>query len=297
MAARCIPRRYPGRNPRARKAYNRAALFNSQNLDKLSLTLDLKTEAGKSVFRDLVARSDGLLSNFTPGMLQRLGFSNEALWRLRPDLVILEMPAYGNSGPMKSWAALGPTMEQVAGMCAMVGYGDGKPVSTGPAYLDPIGAFHGAAAMLTALLHRQRSGEGQHVEVPQVEAAMHAIGEYIMHAAETGRDQEVDGNRRPGIAPHDVFPARGSDEWVVIEAADEQQWRALCRAIGNDALADDPRFATMADRVRNQPALAEPIAAWTRTPRQARGRADPAGMPALPPHPSTRRTTPSPAIT
>jgi crotonobetainyl-CoA:carnitine CoA-transferase CaiB-like acyl-CoA transferase len=276
-------RRYPDEIP-GPHGYNRAALFNSQNLDKLSLTLDLKTEAGKSVFRDLVARSDGLLSNFTPGMLARLGFGNEVLWQLRPDLVILEMPAYGNSGPMQSWAALGPTMEQVAGMCAMVGYGDGRPVSTGPAYLDPIGAFHGAAAMLTALLHRQRSGEGQHVEVPQVEAAMHAIGEYIIHAAETGRDQAADGNRRPGIAPHDVFPARGGDEWVVIEAADETQWRALCRAIGNPALADDPRFATMADRVRNQPALAEPIAAWTRTrDKHAAARIlQDAGVPAAP---------------
>ncbi len=257
------PRRYPDQIP-GPHAYNRAALFNSQNLDKLSLTLDLKTDAGKTAFRDLIARSDGLMSNFTPGMLSRLGFSNEALWRIRPDLVILEMPAYGNSGVMKSWTALGPTMEQVAGMCASVGYGDGRPVSTGPAYLDPIGAFHGAAAMLTALLHRQRTGQGQHVEVPQVEAAMQAIGEYLIHAAETGRDHPVDGNRLPDLAPHDVFPARGTDEWVAIEAADDTQWRALCHAIGNDALADDPRFANLPDRVRNQLALAEPIGAWTR---------------------------------
>jgi crotonobetainyl-CoA:carnitine CoA-transferase CaiB-like acyl-CoA transferase len=257
------PKRYPNAEAGAR-SYNRAALFNSQNTDKLSFSLDLKGPGGKDAFRDLIAKADGLITNFTPGMLTRLGFSNAELWAIKPDLVVLEMPAYGNSGPLSARTALGPTMEQVAGICASVGYGDGQPVSTGPAFLDPVGAFHGASAMLTALYHRERTGEGQHVEVPQVEAAMHIIGEHLIHAAETGRDPHVDGNRLDYAAPHDVFPAAGDDEWVAIAVADDAAWRALCQVMGLEAMADDPRFAKTEARVIHQRLLAEPLGAWTR---------------------------------
>ena len=183
---------------------------------------------------------------------------------------------------MKNWTALGPTMEQVAGMCAMVGYGDGRPVSTGPAYLDPIGAFHGSAAMLTALLHRQRTGEGQHVEVPQVEAAMQMIGEHLLQAAETGVNPEVKGNRLAESAPHDVFPAKGTDEWVAIDVRTDDEWTALCKVIGKEALASDPRFATVRERVAHQDDLAEVIGTWTRPldKHEAAKRLQDAGVPA-----------------
>ena len=256
------PHRYPNGEPGERR-YNRASLFNSQNTDKLSFSLDLKGPGGKEAFADLLAQADGLITNFTPGMLGRLGFGNDVLWSIKPDLCIVEMPAYGNSGVMRSWTALGPTMEQVAGMCAMVGYGDGRPVSTGPAYLDPIGAFHGSAAMLTALLHRQRTGKGQHVEMPQVEAAMQLIGEHLLYAAETGKTQPVNGNRLADAAPHDVFPTFGEDEWVAIDVTSDAEWQALCKIIGNPAMANDARFATTAARVLHQDELADPIAAWT----------------------------------
>ena len=255
-------RRYPDGEAGERR-YNRASLFNSQNTDKLSFSLDLKGPGVRDTFRDLIAKSDALITNFTPGMLERLGFGPEELSRIKPDFVVVEMPAFGNSGLMKSWTALGPTMEQVAGMTAMVGYDDGKPVSTGPAYLDPIGAFHGAAAMLTALLHRQRTGEGQHVEMPQVEAAMQLIGEYLIFAAETGKNPVVDANRLDYAAPHDVFPAKGDDEWVAIDVTSEDEWQSLCKVIGQELLASDPRFATLKKRVRNQLQLKDPIAAWS----------------------------------
>lgn len=276
-----LPKRYPDQDGGKRR-YNRAALFNSQNTDKLSFSLDLKAPGGKDAFRDLIRHSDGLITNFTPGMLGRLGFSNEELWKLKPDLCIVEMPAYGNSGLMRTWTALGPTMEQVAGMCAMVGYGDGRPVSTGPAYLDPIGAFHGSAAMLTALLHRQRTGEGQHVEMPQVEAAMQLIGEHLIHAVESGQNPRVDGNRLTDAAPHDVFPAIGQDEWVAIDVATDAEWTALCGVIGEPALASDPRFATPAQRARHQDELAVPITRWTGAlgKHEAARRLQDAGVPA-----------------
>ena len=110
---------------------------------------------------------------------------------------------YGLDGPMADYAALGPTMEMAAGMAALIGYPGGQPEVTGPSYLDPIGGFNGAAAVLTALLHRQRTGEGQHLEISQVEAAMQFIGAELLAAAETGVDPPRDGNHRPDAAPHD----------------------------------------------------------------------------------------------
>jgi len=276
-----LPKRYPDREGGERR-YNRAALFNSQNTDKLSFSLDIKAPGGKAVFNDLIASADGLIANFTPGMLDRLGYANEALWALKPDLCIVEMPGFGNSGAMRDWKALGPTMEQAAGMCAIIGYGDGKPVSTGPAYMDPIGGFHGAAAMLTALLHRRRTGEGQYVEVPQIEAAMHLIGEHLLHAAETGDDPIADGNRLPDAAPHDAFRAEGEDEWVVIAVRKEDEWRALCAIPGLEALAQDARFATLEGRIENQGALKAMIEAWTigRDKHATAGVLQDAGVPA-----------------
>jgi crotonobetainyl-CoA:carnitine CoA-transferase CaiB-like acyl-CoA transferase len=275
------PKRYPNQEPGERR-YNRSMLFNSQNTDKLSFSLDIKGPGGKDVFRDLIRKSDGLITNFTPGMLERLGFGKDLLRQIKPDLVIAEMPAYGNSGLMRAWTALGPTMEQVAGMCAMIGYGDGRPVSTGPAYLDPIGAFHGSAAMLTALLYRQISGNGQDVEVAQVEAAMHLIGEYLLEAAELGTDPPVDANRLSYAAPHDVFPCMGHDEWVAIDVASEREWHALCRVIGNELLMFDERFADSEARVKNQRLLAEPISQWTKNldKHDAARRLQEAGVPA-----------------
>jgi crotonobetainyl-CoA:carnitine CoA-transferase CaiB-like acyl-CoA transferase len=165
---------------------------------------------------------------------------------------------------MSGYAALGPTMEMATGMSAMTGYRGGQPENTGPSYLDPIGGFNAAAAILTALHYRQRTGRGQYVEVPQVEAAMQFIGPELLLATETGVDPVRDGNRVMTAAPHDAFPARGEDHWVAIAAEDEAQWQALCRVVGRPELARDPRFASLADRKANEGALTEIVSNWTR---------------------------------
>ncbi|PII37717.1 hypothetical protein T190_31835 [Sinorhizobium meliloti CCBAU 01290] len=145
----------------------------------------------------------------------------------------------------------------------MIGYPGGQPEVTGPSYLDPIGGFNAAAAILTALIHRQRSGEGQYVEVPQVEAAMHLIGPEILLASETGQDPAPDGNRVSFASPHDAFPARGEDQWIVIAALDEGQWQSLCRTMGRPELSADPRFFDLERRRVNEDELTRLIAAWT----------------------------------
>ena len=277
------PIRYPDCDP-GERPWNRTVLFNSQNHDKRSLTVDVKKPGGLEVLLRLAETTDVLLANFTPGTLDRMGLELDVLRGRNPQIVVVEMPAFGNSGPMATHGGLGPTMEFASGMGALTGYGDGEPFPTGPAYLDPVGGYNAAAAALTALVHRQASGEGQAVELSQVEAAMPLIGEIILAAVETGEDPLQQGNRVPWAAPHDCFPCAGTEAWVAIAATDEAEWRALCREMARPELAEDARFVTLHARKANEDALTAAIAAWTagQDKHDLAARLQAAGVPAAP---------------
>ncbi|WP_342361791.1 CoA transferase [Terrarubrum flagellatum] len=277
------PMNFANGDPGARH-YDRTFLFNSQNVNKRSLVLDLKTTEGRAALRDLLAVTDVVTCNFRPGTLEKLGVDYESLARIKPDIIVAEIPAFGLDGPMSGYAALGPTMEMAAGMASLIGYPDGPPETTGPSYLDPIGGFNAAAAIMTALMHRQRTGEGQHIEIPQVEAAMQFIGADLLLSCETGIDIPRGGNHRPDAAPHDAFPAQGVDQWVAIGVFDDDQWRRLCVVIDAPEAAHDPRFVTHGARLKHQREISELVREWTRA-RDKHAIADAlqdAGVPAAP---------------
>lgn len=273
------PELRPGDDPQ-----NRNVLFNSQNLDKYSFALDLKVPGALEVMCDLVADADVVLANFTPGVLDRLGIGFEALREVNPRIIVVEMPAFGPGGPMSRHQGMGKTMEPAAGMTALMGYSDRTPVLTGPAYMDPTGGLNAVASVVTALALRSRTGVGSRVEVPQVEAAAHWIGEYVLEQLDTGSTWQPDGNAVPDAAPHDAFPCRGEDQWVAIAVRGDTQWRALCTAMDWPDLATDPRYATAAERARHQRELAEPIGAWTvkHDKTELAARLQLAGVPAAP---------------
>jgi crotonobetainyl-CoA:carnitine CoA-transferase CaiB-like acyl-CoA transferase len=256
-------KRYPDGEPGARP-YNRAALFNSQNHNKLGLTLDIKHAKGLAAMQKLAAVSDIVICNFTAGTLDRMGAGYGTLRKLRPDIIVVEMPGFGNSGELSKAAANGATMEMAAGMCAMIGYPDGAPTTTGQVYPDPMGGYNGAAAVLTALMHRQATGEGQCIEMSQVEASMQFIGEELLYAIAAKEDPVRHGNRVRWAAPHDAYQAAGDDAWVAIAIATDEEWRRFCVIMGNAALAADRRFATFEARWKHQDVLRQPITAWTR---------------------------------
>ena len=276
------PASYPDRQG-GERPYDRNALFNTQNHDKKSISLDLKSPGGQGLARRLAAKCDVVLANFSPHALTKLGLGYETLSRESPKLVMVEMPAFGNDGPWSSHVGMGKTMEAAAGMASLIGYGDGEPVLTGPAYLDPIGGLHGAAAVLTALAERNRTGLGQYVEVAQVEAAMHWIGEYILQTGRTGEVFRADGNRRPDVAPHDAFACAGDDQWMVIACPDDETWRRLAAATGIEQLAD-AKFSTLAGRLEHAEALKTVLSAWTRgrNKHEASDLLQAAGIPAAP---------------
>jgi crotonobetainyl-CoA:carnitine CoA-transferase CaiB-like acyl-CoA transferase len=277
--------RYPDRIP-GERPHNRTALFNSQNPGKGSVSLDLKRPGGREALLRLLTRTDIVLSNFTPGTLARLELDHARLCQVRPDIILVEMPAFGSFGPMANNTALGPTMEMASGMASMIGYREGgAPTYTGPSYMDPTGGFHAAAAALTALQHRRNTGRGQHVEVPQVEAAMHYVGPEMLHAIATGMDPERSGNRVAWAAPHDTFPAEGADEWVAIAVTEARHWTALRHLLG-DARLDLPDYDELQGRLAAQDVLAEVIGDWTRTRDKHKAAAllQAAGVPAAPVH-------------
>lgn len=277
------PVNYPDLDPGARK-YDRTFLFNSQNLNKRSLVVDLKTPEGLAAMRDLICASDVLLCNFRGGMLQRLGLDHDTLSRDNPRLIVVEMPAYGLSGPHSSYAALGPTMEMAAGMSAMIAYPGGKPTVTGPSYMDPVGGFNAAAAVLTALASRNATGLGQHVEVPQVEAAMQLIGPELLAAAATGSEPAPQGNRVAHACPHDCYPTVGEDEWIAIAVETDDQWQALIRLMDRPDLAEDQSLAPLKQRHAAADAIDAAIAAWThgQDKHALAARLQAAGVPAAP---------------
>lgn len=256
-------KRFPNGEAGARP-YNRAALFNSQNHNKLGLCLDIKHPKGLDAMHRLAATADIVICNFTAGTLDRMGVGYGALKKIKDDIIVVEMPGFGNSGPLSKAAANGATMEMAAGMCAMIGYAGGAPTTTGQVYPDPMGGYNGAAAVMTALMHRQATGEGQYIELSQVEASMQFIGEELLYAIAANQDPELHGNRVRWAAPHDAYPAKGDDEWVTIAVGNDEEWGKLCTIMGKAALAEDPRFANFHARWKNQDLLREPISDWTR---------------------------------
>lgn len=256
------PRRYPGREY-GERPWNRDSMFNTQNISKLSFVLDLKQPAGNQLLRQLIGVSDVLVTNFSVGTLQRLGLSYADLAPGQPRLIVMEMPAFGLTGEMAHHVALGPSMEAACGMAALTGYGDGRPVVTGPAYMDPIGAYNAAAALVSALRQRGATGPGQHIELAQCEAAMHWIGEEIIGAAE-GVTRRPAGNAVPWAEPHDAFRSRGTDQWVAVSVGTDREWAALTRLIGRPELSGrECALRTVLGRRRNRDQVRAAIEDWT----------------------------------
>jgi len=278
-AARHYPDGQHGERP-----WNRCLLFNTQGQGKLSVGLDLKAPGAREIMLRLAAVSDILISNFTPGVLGRLGIGYADLSAVNSRIIVVEMPAFGPGGPDSAHQGMGKTMEAACGMATLMGYGDGSPVLTGPAYLDPIGGLNAVAAVLTALHHRSRTSRGCRVEVPQTEAGMHWIGEQVLQEAEAGTSLRPDGNAVPYAAPHDAYPCHGSDEWIAISVTTDAQWRALCEVMERPDLPRAARYATAAGRRRHRRRLAAAIADRTRSfdKHELATRLQAAGVPAAP---------------
>ncbi len=258
-------------------------LFNSFNHGKNgSLVLDVGRPEGRAAFLRLVAMSDVLVQNFSPGVMPKLGLAYDDLRQSNDQIVAISMPAFGLTGPYRDWRSYGPGIDAMSGLSHLTGYPDGPPVKPGNFFCDQNAAIHAAFATVVALHHRRLSGEGQHVELAMIEGEMQILADAYMDQVMNGRERMRKANDHDWMAPHDIFPCREPDTWVAIAVETDGQFASLCEVIGRPELAHEPRFATIAARHTNRRELDEPISTWTgeRTPYAVQEALQAAGVPA-----------------
>ena len=248
------------------KDINDAPGFQAVNPGKHSVQLNARTAEGRRLIQELVRKSNIFIENLRPGAAGRLGLGYDVLRSLRPDIVAVSMSMYGHEGPLSYQTGYAPCFSALAGVCHLVGYQDGPPRLLNIRYGDSSYGTAAAFAAIVALCHQQRTGQGQFVDVSAVESLAAMLGDSFMGYSLTGRVPTRDGNRHPEMAPHGCYPCVG-DEWISIAVRTDEEWRALCEAMGQPALAD--RFADNDSRQANSPLLDATLAAWTGT-RDAR---------------------------
>jgi crotonobetainyl-CoA:carnitine CoA-transferase CaiB-like acyl-CoA transferase len=235
--------------------YERSALWQATNLNKRDITLDLTSPAGRELARRLAAQADVVVENFSPRVVEHFGLDYPSLVALRPDVIAIRMPGFGLDGPWRDWVGWAFNIESVSGMSAATGYADGPPCNVqGPA--DPIVGVHAGVALLAALEHRRRTGEGQLIEVAQIEVAAAVTAEPVIEYSMNGIVRPRDGNRQRGYC-QGVYPTGTDDVWVALTVRDDNDWRQLVDAMGDPRLLDDDRLAhDLFDQL---------VASWTQT--------------------------------
>ncbi|MGV0714214.1 CoA transferase [Mycolicibacterium sp. XJ662] len=245
--------------------YEIGPLWQGTNLNKRDITLDLGTDAGRELALRLAADADVVIENFSPRVVEQFGLDYDSLVKINPGVVMVRMPGFGLEGPWRDYVGWALNIEQLAGMSAVTGYPDGPPCNLqGPA--DPIAGVHGAVALLAALEHRRRTGEGQLIEVAQIEVGAAVTAEPVIEHSMTGRVAEREGNRHRHYA-QGVYRTLGEDDWVALSVRDDTDWAGVTEAVDRPDLRDDVRFASADARLRHHDefdaVIAECAAAWS----------------------------------
>jgi crotonobetainyl-CoA:carnitine CoA-transferase CaiB-like acyl-CoA transferase len=241
-----------------------SALFQNMNAGKLGLTLDVTHEAGKAVILDLVRWADVVTEAFSPGAMHAWGLDYASLRQIKPDIIMLSTSLMGQTGPLSRFAGFGNLAAAISGFFGVTGWPHRPPAGPFSAYTDYVAPRFTAAAILAALDYRRRTGTGQYIDQSQAESALHFLAPALLDYTANRRVQGQVGNRDPNMAPHGVYAAAGDDRWVAIAVTNPAQWEAFCAAIERPELATDDRFTTTQDRLANQEALDDIVAAWTR---------------------------------
>jgi crotonobetainyl-CoA:carnitine CoA-transferase CaiB-like acyl-CoA transferase len=249
--------------------WEKSGIFSALNTNKKSVTLDLGTERGRDLLKQLVTTCDVLVENFTPRVLDQIGLDFDSARALRPDIVMVRMPGFGLDGPWRDNAAFAFVIEDAAGLTWMTGNRDALPLS--PYCIgDPNAGTHAVAGLLLALEHRRHTGEGVLVEAAMVDSSLSIAAEQVIEYSAYGNLLERDGNRGPTSAPQNVYLAADVDGsgvedcWVAIAIATDEQWIALQNAIGQPDWVMNPNLSTAAGRRCHQDLIDEQLAAWCR---------------------------------
>jgi benzylsuccinate CoA-transferase BbsF subunit len=247
-----------------RPGLNRGGFFARVNTGKLSLALNLETPGGRRLARRLAAWADVVIESFTPGTMHAWGLDYAALSAGRPDLVMVSSCQMGQTGPYAAYGGYGSLAAALCGVNEASGWPDRGPGAAFGAYTDTIVPRFATAALLAALDHRARTGQGQYVDVSQMETAIHFLGAALLEFTVNGQDLTRRGNRARAAAPHGVYPVAGADAWIAIVCRDQAEWRSLVAVLGAPAWADQDEFRDLAARLANAEALDGVVAGATR---------------------------------
>ena len=237
-------------------------IFFSLSLNKKSLSIDITHPKAKKVIFDLIKISDVVVENFSPGVMKRLGFSYEEIRKVKPDIIMLSSSFGGQEGPEAKFLGYAPIFGAMGGVSYLTGYPDERP-SDIRAPSDLISAASAMFALMSALYHRERTGEGQYIDVSSREVLSSLVGDSILDYILNGRVQERCENRDDVMAPHNLYPCKGRDRWISIAIKDDEEWESLLEAMGNPEWGREERFSDPYLRWENQDELDKLISAWT----------------------------------
>lgn len=241
---------------------NYSPTFNNANLNKKGVSLDLTKPEGAALAKRIVQKSDIVISNMRPGKMEKLGLGYEDLKKARPDLIMIESSGFGCTGPYRGYAGFAPIFASFGGLAYLTGYEDGEPnVMSG--VQDLRAGTLSAFIVLAALVHRQKTGEGQYIDLSSSECLSTLIGPELMEYTMNGRSPFRNGNQDAIMAPHGVYRCKGDDKWLSIAVATDEEWRALCREMGDPEWAEDPAYRDAYGRFKNREKLDREIGAWT----------------------------------
>jgi benzylsuccinate CoA-transferase BbsF subunit len=222
---------------------------NTWSRSKRGINLNMAKPQGIALAKRLVAWSDAVVENFTPRVMANWGLDYANLKSIKPDIIMLSLSTMGATGPQKDYVGFGPTVQAFSGLTHLTAYPDGPPLGPGTAHADHVAALFACLTLLGALEERRRTGEGQHIDISQVEAMASLLGDAFIPAKET--------------AFQGVYRCRGEDRWCALSVASGEEWRGFEKALGNPPWAGERRFATLTKRLENKEALDNLIEGWT----------------------------------
>ncbi len=261
---------------------NRSQSFGDFNTSKLDITLDLKNPAGIALARKLIAWADVYIENFTVGTVDSLGIGYDVARALNPSIIMASSCLMGQTGPAKDFAGFGYHAAAIAGFFEVTGWPDRPPAGPWSAYTDIIAPRFLLLGILGALDHRRRTGQGQYIDISQMESALLYLAPQLIDYNLTGRTVTRNGNRSPGAAPHAAYPCAGDDQWCAIAVETDTQWEALRHVIGDPAWARDARLRNAEGRLAGEDEIDANLGEWTRSrpPYEVMRMLQAAGVPA-----------------
>ena len=243
-------------------------MFHNVNRGKLSVTLNIGESDAVELAKRLVARCDVVIENFSPGVMNRLGLGYETLRAIKPDIIMASISSTGQEGPLRDLRAYAPSIGALSGLDSTIGYEGGGPLGLKHAFGDICGALHAVFAIVSALYRRNRTGEGQYIDVSMLRATVVTQGAGLMEHALTGRGLQPRGNYDPTMVPYGNYPCAPGpdgtgDKWISIAVASEDEWQGLLTAMDNPAWATDQRFRSQYRRQRHRRELDALLSQWT----------------------------------